>query len=341
MIALRRREHARAVGVTVRRGARPATWSERCEFTGGRDDLGRGRTTRVFGGVADDLRAPQPPWPADEREVEEKLLRFAGWIGDAVTLHHRTVASGRLVAAGDQAVSAHVGSVFALTGEARAGDGRALPIGFSGPGSGRAVLEEPALAEAVAWARATLATADGPVTGRLPAVLSPQAAAVVVHEAVGHYAEAPHVGAPAVHRLFTRIASECLSVVDGAPTDESGRHPHHDDEGVLRLGSIEIVARGVLVAQLHSRATARAAAAPPTGNARAALVWDPPIPRMSNVVCCAGERPAAALVEDLASGVYIHRLADGYRQGARVSARVVLGEHVSRGRRTGRYFTGG
>jgi predicted Zn-dependent protease len=102
-----------------------------------------------------------------------------------------------------------------------------------------------------------------------------------------------------------------------------------------------VVRQGVLVAQLHSHATARAAACAPTGNARAAQVWDPPIPRMWTVACAAGGRSEEALVEELGSGVYIHRLAHGYRQGTMVAADVVLGERVDRGRRTGRYFTGG
>jgi predicted Zn-dependent protease len=149
-----------------------------------------------------------------------------------------------------------------------------------------------------------------------------------------------HVGAPAVHRLFTRVAAECLSVQD-EPDSEVGDGQRYDDEGVLSLGPTQVVRQGVLVGQLHSRATARAAACAPTGNARAAQVWDPPIPRMWTVVCAAGSRSEAALIEDLGSGVYIHRLAHGYRQGTTVAADVVLGEHVGHGRRTGRYFTGG
>jgi predicted Zn-dependent protease len=168
-------------------------------------------------------------------------------------------------------------------------------------------------------------------------VLSPQAAAVLVHEAVGHYAEAMHVGAPAVHRLFTRIAADCLSAQD---CPDLGAGFAGDDEGVLSLGPTEIIRHGVLVAQLHSRATARASATAPTGNARAAQVWDVPIPRMSNLVCAAGGRPEDVLIGEVGAGVYVHRLADGFRHGTRVSARVVLGEHLAHGRRTGRYFTG-
>jgi predicted Zn-dependent protease len=305
-------------GVSVRR--------ERCEFTGGRDDLADG--TRVFGG-ADELVAPEPDWPADEREVQRRLLEFAGRIGDDVVLQHRIVATGRSVVAGGGPVRQRVRAVFALTGTA----GRALPIGLSGLGDGLSVLTDHRLAARIAATRTALLTATGPVTGSPPAVLSPQAAAVLVHEAIGHYAEAIHVGAPAVHRLFTRVASECVSVVDSGDRC-------HDDEGVLSLGPTQVMRRGVLVAQLHNRATARAAASPPTGNARAATVWDPPIPRVVSLICGTGRRSEAALLRAMGSGVYVHRVADGYRQGTRIAARVVLGEHVERGRRTGRYFTG-
>jgi len=231
-------------------------------------------------------------------------------------------------------------TVFALTGHIVTDTGRTLPIGVSGRGTGLDVLVSHRLAETIARIRSALAVAAGPVRGSPAAVLSPQAAAVLLHEGIGHYAEAMHVGALAVHRLFTRVASECLSVQD-EPGWDGEDNQRYDDEGVLSLGPTQIVRQGVLVAQLHTRATARAAACAPTGNGRAAQVWDPAIPRMSGLVCMAGSRPEEALVGELGSGVYIHRLAHGYRQGTTVAANVVLGEHVDRGRRTGRYFTGG
>ena len=332
---LRRREHARSVRVSVDLGGQPSTRYERCEFTGGRDDLDD-RGSRLFGGGSDDdLAAPEPPWPVDHAEIEELLRRFAERVGGEVSLHHQVVATGRSVSTGGGPAQRRVRTVFALTGHTVTAAGRMLPIGVSGRGDSRDVLADGALAEALAHTRTLLATATGPLHDGPAAVLSPQAAAILVHEAVGHYAEATHVGAPAVHRLSTRIADERLSVQDGPPDQ------HHDDEGVVSIGPTEVLRHGVLVAQLHSRATARATASAPTGNARAAQVWDPPIPRMTTLVCAAGDTPPEALVEELGDGVYIHRLADGYRQGTSVAAQVVLGEHVERGRRTGRYFTGG
>lgn len=328
MIELRRREHARAVTVAVRLGGPPSVRRERCEFRGGRDDAD-GRC-RIFGGGAPDV--PEAGWPVDQGELEERLRRFAAWIGDGVTLQHRAVASSRLVLGGG--ADATLRTVFALTGEAEAGNGRMLPIGLSGPSDGLDVLRDRAAAESLARARRRLSAAGPPVDGEVPAVLGPQAAAVLVHEAVGHFAEAPHEGDPALHRLRTRVASELVSVVD----DPGGQQ---DDEGVQSLGPTELLARGVLRRQLHSRATARTAGVPPTGNGRAALVWDPPIPRIASLVCAPGASPEAALVDALGDGVYLHRLADGYRHGIRIAASVVLGEHVRRGRLTGQFFAGG
>lgn len=341
---LRRREHARSVGVRVDRLGEVTTRHERCEFTGGRDDLAAG--SRLFGGQEDsgqeggqELAAPEPPWPADREEIERRLLDFSAWIGGDVAVRHLTVATGRVVQAGSGPAVRRTGVVFALTGHAVTGNGRTLPIAVSGRGNGLDTLADQALAESIARMRGALSSATGPVRGRPPAVLRPQAAAVLVHEAVGHYAEAMHVGAPAVHRLYTRIAGECLSVVDEPALE--GRPHRHDDEGVLSLGATELVRHGVLVAQLHTRTTARAAAAAPTGHGRAAQVWDLPIPRMSTLVCAPGRRQEEELVGEIRSGVCIHRLADGYRQGTTVAARIVLGEHIERGRHTGRYFTGG
>lgn len=331
---LRRREHTRSVTAVVHCAGEVTARHERCEFAGGRDDLDDGGGNTTFGGRDGAPHAPEPGWPVDRGELTERLREFTSWIGGPVELHHRVVATGRCVVAGTGRANESVRTVFAMTGGATVPGGRTLPVGFSGPGTGMDVLEDRRFAESIARTRDRLGVASGPVRGTLPAVLSPQAAGVLVHEAVGHYAEAMHVGAPAVHRLFTRIASERLSVVD--ESDQSCC----DDEGVRRLGPTEIVRGGVLVAQLHNRATARAAATAPTGNARAALVWDVPIPRVSTLVCSAGTRPEAELVDALATGVYVHRVADGYRHGTRISARVVLGEHVKGGRRTGEYFTG-
>lgn len=339
---LRRREHVRSAGVEVNRLSQVSVRHERCEFIGGRDDLCDGDGYRLFAGDDGDdgeITAPESVWAVDRAEAEERLRDFTAWIGGETVLQYRVVTAGHAVATGWSPVRRWTHTIFALTGRTVTGNGRTLPIGISGCGTGLDVLASHQMAETITGTRSALAAAAGPVRGSPAAVLRPQAAAILLHEGVGHYAEAMHVGAPALHRLFTRVAGECLSVQDEADPDTGGQP--YDDEGVISLGPTQVVRQGVLVAQLHSRATARAAACAPTGNARAAQVWDPPIPRMRTLVCAVGDRPEEALVEDLGSGVYIHRLAHGYRQGTTVAADIVLGEHVSRGRRTGRYFNGG
>jgi predicted Zn-dependent protease len=341
---LARREHVRFMGTTVSQAVRRTlVHRERCEFTGGRDDPGEGGGSRIFAGPAGALSPPEPRWPVDQAEIEERLRTFIDWAGGDITLHHRAMSAGRVVVSGSSPARRWHRTVFSLTGHAVAGGGRELPLGFSGRGAGLEVLSSQSAATAIARARSALAAAEGPVPGNPAVVLSPQPAAVLVHEAVGHYAEAVHVGDPAVHRLFTRVASEVLSVHDQQDRPDEPVRPAQqcDDEGVLSLGPTHVVDHGVLVAQLHSRSTARAAACASTGNARAAQVWDTPIPRMWSIACAPGSSREEALVEELHSGIYIHRLAHGYRQGTVVAADVVLAEHVSRGRRTGRYFTGG
>jgi len=338
---LARREHVRLIGTTVSQsGHRTTVHRERCEFTGGRDDLGEDGGSRIFAGTADAVSPPEPPWPADQAEIEERLRDFIAWAGGDMTLHHRVVSVGRAVARGSSPARTWTRTVFSLTGHALAAGGRELPLGFSGHGAGLEVLADQSAATAIARTRSTLSTAEGPAPGNSAAVLGPQPAAILVHEAVGHFAEAVHVGDPAMHRLFTRVASADISVHD-QPDEPAGAGHQCDDEGVLSLGPTQVVDHGVLVAQLHSRSTARAAACASTGNARAAQVWDTPIPRMWSIACAPGSSREEALVEELHSGVYIHRLAHGYRQGTVVAADVVLAEHIDRGRRTGRYFTGG
>ncbi|HET8799372.1 MAG TPA: TldD/PmbA family protein [Thermoanaerobaculia bacterium] len=171
-----------------------------------------------------------------------------------------------------------------------------------------------------------------------PAVLSAQAAAVLLHESVGHLIEA---GPARSSFVGQRIAAECITASDDATCDGAPGTYEYDDDNVRALGPTLAVREGVVVAELHSLATAARAHTLPTGNARAASVWQEPLPRVSNLVCAGGEADLDALVDRCGNGVYLHRVANGINNGARVQADVVLAERIERGRRTGELLTGG
>ncbi|RXD05721.1 hypothetical protein EQZ23_11860 [Sphingomonas sp. UV9] len=228
--------------------------------------------------------------------------------------------------------------VWALTGSITTENGRELPIGWSGRGPDP--LESELFHGRIARLADALARAEPATPGAPPVLLSTQAAAVLLHEAVGHFAEASaDIPGGLSHRLGARLGSDMLTVTDD-PGGETGCARYAtDDEAVDAIGATDLVRDGVLIAQLHSRASASEARTLPTANARAAL-WCRPLPRMSNLVCAAGKDSSAVLADRLWRGLLVHHLSYGHGIGRDVSAHVLLAEHIECGRRTGRYVTG-
>jgi TldD protein len=312
-------------------------------------ELERGRvvdgdTTRHFTGpgpaALNASRLPAVAPPVAPAAVVEALAAFGGRLGASAQLTYWCLSSIRSVVRGRERASRRSVAVWALTGEASLAGGRPVPIGWSGRGDGlRQLGDEKATAElrrrieAVAKARAVQ-------SGRAGLVLLPAASAVVLHEALGHFAEA-WPGIDLRHRVGARVASELLSLTDDSLSPDAPAAYSVDDDGVLALGPTEIVRHGVLVGQLHSLATARAAGVAPTANGRTESGWAEALPRMSNLVCEPGTAHDGELVQSLWRGLLVHALADGWSVGDAVGARIVLAEEIVRGRRTRRFLSGG
>lgn len=230
--------------------------------------------------------------------------------------------------------------VWALAGQLHTANGRTAPIGWSGSGGGLDQLGNDRHAGRLCWLAEALDGAEPGDAARTPVLLSEQAAAVLLHEAIGHYVEGsadPRVNL--AHRLGRRIASEILDLADDPAAPGTATAYDYDDEGIETLGATQVVRQGVVATQLHSRRSAELAGVLSTGNGRAG-VWSSALPRMSNLVCAPGGDSEEALIEDLWNGLMIHHLAHGYGRGGEIEARVVLAEHVARGRRTGRFVSG-
>lgn len=223
--------------------------------------------------------------------------------------------------------------VWAMTAAFEA-NGGILHLGWSGRSSALPHLAP--IASTIDRLRASLARATPLDAATVPAVLSPQAAAVLLHEAVGHVVEA----AATRSCVDARIASELVSISDD-PTCENGPGTYaYDDDNVAALGPLTVVRDGVVRAELHSLASAREAGELPTANGRAASVWDPPIPRVANLLCHPGTSSLETLLDDAGDGIYVHHLANGVNNGCCVQADVVLAERIVRGRLSGRMLTG-
>jgi len=153
-----------------------------------------------------------------------------------------------------------------------------------------------------------LAPAAIPPGGRYKVVLAPEVASVLIHEAVGHTAEADVVagGSYLSGELGKRVASDCVTLID------DGLYPHgfgtykFDDEGILSQKTV-IIEKGYLRNYLHSRETSDTS----TGNARAWLYSREPQVRMTNTYLEPQDYSLEELIEDVGSGLLLRGITSG------------------------------
>lgn len=289
-----------------------------------------------------DFRLPEPGEPADGGEAHRTLQKLVqSWSGRCRVQYLSKSSVHIVLCGGDPSLSAE-SRVWALLGNVVTPNGRVVPVGQSGRGSGISELEHETAAGGFARMLECINRSEPLPAGTTPAVLAPAAAAVLVHEAIGHFAEAaPNGRVNLNHRLGFRIATEIFGLRDDSLAPGGAAHYVVDDDGVLTRGATELVREGRMLQLLHSRESAHAMGVEPTGNARAASIWDSPIPRMSNLLCEPGQATEDEMLERMGNGLYFHSFAYGYGFGFRLEAQVRLAEEVRSGRRTGRYYSGG
>ena len=143
--------------------------------------------------------------------------------------------------------------------------------------------------------------------GKFPAVFHPSITGLLVHEALGHNAEADLIlaGQSILEgKLGAPIAAECISVVDDATIRGSwGSYPY-DSEGVPGQRGV-LIENGVLKAFMHSLETAAKMGVKPSGSARADGFANRPIVRMSNTMILPGEVSLEELIGDIDVGILL------------------------------------
>jgi TldD protein len=311
-----------------------------CQFAVARES--RRESERRFTGISAGLAKKFEP-PRDiqrEERIDEALRAFARRYREGAELQYTHIVACRAGTFGGRESYSKTAAVWAFAGRVPSPRGIQVPLGWSGSGDGLECLTDWRLNANFDWLVSTVDCAVGISSGAVPVVMSAQAAAVLLHEAVGHFAEASPDASDLRHRLGLRVAADDISVVDDPRFPRAAAMYDFDDEGVEYLARTQIVRNGVLTTQLHSRESAERAGTLSTGNGRAAM-WARPIPRMSNLICNAGEFSEAALVDQLGQGLFIHHLAHGFGRGLSVEARIVLAEQVIAGRRSGLFVTGG
>jgi len=143
--------------------------------------------------------------------------------------------------------------------------------------------------------------------GRFTVIFHPSITGLLVHEALGHNAEADAVWAGQSlleGRLGETLAAPCVSIYDDSVlAGEFGSYAY-DSEGTPGRRRT-IIEKGKLVGFLHSLETAAKFGAEPTGSARADSYESRPIVRMSNTFMARGTVPFDQMLRGIDRGIYL------------------------------------
>ena len=160
----------------------------------------------------------------------------------------------------------------------------------------------------------SLLSAKRAPSGRFPVVFHPTITGVLVHEALGHSAEADLVfGGMSIldGKKGTRVAPDIVTVIDDPTIDRAYGSFAYDSEGTPAKRHV-LIEKGILKGFLHSLETAGRMGAEPQGSGRAQNAQSPPIVRMSNTFFEPGTDSLESLLAPIDHGVYLIDSSGGY-----------------------------
>ena len=152
-----------------------------------------------------------------------------------------------------------------------------------------------------------LLKARRPPVGTYPVVFHPSITGLLMHEALGHNAEADLVWTGEsilAGKLGEQIASPLVTVVDDSTLPHRYGSYRYDSEGTPGQRRL-IIDRGRLVGFLHTLETARKLGVRPNGNGRAQDYLSRPIVRMSNTFMERGTSKFEDLLRGIDRGIYL------------------------------------
>lgn len=163
----------------------------------------------------------------------------------------------------------------------------------------------------------TVRKAEGivPTAGVRDVILAPDLAGIIVHESVGHAAEADLVlaGSVAADQIERLVGSPLITLVDYAHTFNGVPCPqpiHVDDEGIPAEDTI-LIHHGVLKTYMNNRETAVRFEQKPTGHARAFTFADEPLIRMRNTAVMPGKSNVEQMISSIEDGYYLMKAGKG------------------------------
>jgi len=150
--------------------------------------------------------------------------------------------------------------------------------------------------------------------GCFPVILDPATGGLLVHECLGHNAEADLVlsgQSILAGKLGRRLACPEVTIVDDANLPGAFGSYEFDSEGTPAQRT-EIISRGRLVSYLHSLETAARFGARPTGNGRAEGSSSPPLVRMSNTFFAPGPHRLNDMIREVHRGLLLEHGSSGH-----------------------------
>ncbi len=175
-------------------------------------------------------------------------------------------------------------------------------------------LSIPAAKEALAQTKA--APAPG---GKMRAIFDPSITGLLIHELLGHAAEADLVlrGHSILDgRMGEIIASPLVTVIDDPTILDAWGGYRYDSEGVP-AERVTLVEEGRLTGWLESLETAARTGGAPNGHGRSEGILGRPIPRMSNTFLVAGSADVEEMIRGIEKGILLEHGAAGYAMGER------------------------
>lgn len=159
--------------------------------------------------------------------------------------------------------------------------------------------------KAVEDAAAKMHAEDAPA-GRMPVVLGPGWAGVLLHEAVGHGLEGDFnrkKSSAFSGRVGERVAAPGVTVIDAGNIAARRGSLTVDDEGTP-TGETVLIEDGILRGYMQDVNNARLMGVAATGNGRRQSYAYPPMPRMTNTYMPAGRYAAEEVVASVKDGIY-------------------------------------
>ena len=159
--------------------------------------------------------------------------------------------------------------------------------------------------QAVEDAAAKLQAQEAPV-GKMPVVLGPGWAGVLLHEAVGHGLEGDFNRkklSAFSGKIGEKIAAAGITVVDAGNIDGRRGSLSVDDEGTPTQETV-LIENGKLCGYMQDIVNARLMATAATGNGRRQSYAYPPMPRMTNTYMSAGNYAPEEIIASVKEGIY-------------------------------------